>query len=215
MNKKIIIVVLILILIAAGAYLLMKKTPQAPVNHAPVTIQNKPANSKSQTMQGTIKSLLTAGKSQKCTYSSQLESSSVEGIVYVTNGKMKGDFTTTSKENKVTGHMIVDGGYSYIWTDLTSKGIKMAIDLQQQPSSASANSQAPDINQSFSYTCQGWTPDNTVFAPPSNVSFTTFTLPSSGAMPSGIQVPSAACSACDSIPAGAGRDTCRTQLHCQ
>jgi hypothetical protein len=217
-NKKVTIIIVILILIGAGAYLLMKKVPQLPNNQTTVT-QNKPATT-GQTMQGTLKSLLSSGKSQKCEYVNKTEATSVSGTVYISNGKMKGDFTTVSGENKITGHMIVNSGYSYVWTDMmTKRGIKMAINQQQQqPSGVPANNQALDMNKTFTYTCQGWTEDNTVFTPPSDISFSTFALPPvrpSGVVPSNAGANPSACSACDNLPAGAAKDACKTQLHCQ
>ena len=193
-----------------------KKSPQLPNKQALVT-QNKPAVTK-QTIQGTIKSLLSAGKSQKCTYSNKLQATSVNGTVYVANGKIRGDFTSVSEQTKINGHMIVDSGYSYVWTEMSKQGIKMAID-QQRSTSDSTNNQTPDINQTFTYTCQGWTEDDAIFTLPSDISFSTFALPL--AQPSGVApsnagaIPSTACSACDNLPVGTVRDACRTQLHCQ
>jgi hypothetical protein len=223
MNKNVAIVVGILILIIVGfvAYSAMKK-PSQPINKAMVTSENKPAASNSQTTaQGTLKSLLSSGKSQKCTYSYSRQSTTVSGTVYVANGKMRGDFVSPSGQSKVTGHMIIDGGYFYVWTDLSNSGIKMAVNQEQPANAPVSNSQTPDINQSFTYSCQGWAEDDTLFVLPSSISFVTTTLPvapsSSGVgTPSGAGVnPSSYCSACDNIPAGPGRDACRTQLHCQ
>ena len=117
--------------------------------------------------------------------------------------------------------MIIDGGYFYVWTDLSNSGIKMAVNQEQPATAPVNNSQTPDINQSFTYTCQGWAEDDTLFALPSSISFMTTALPvapsSSGAgTPSGTGTnPSSYCATCDNIPAGPGRDACRTQLHCQ
>jgi uncharacterized protein YxeA len=223
MNKNVAIVVGILILIIIGfvAYSAMKK-PSQPTNKVMVTSENKPAASNSQTTaQGTLKSLLTSGKSQKCTYSYTHQSTTVNGTVYVANGKMRGDFVSPSGQSKVTGHMIIDGGYFYVWTDLSNSGIKMAVNQEQPATAAVNNSQTPDINQSFTYTCQGWAEDDSLFTLPSSISFMTTALPvapsSSGVgTPSGAGTsPSSYCAACDNIPAGPGRDACRTQLHCQ
>lgn len=223
MNKNVAIVVGILILIIVGfvAYSAMKK-PSQPINKVMVTSENKSAASNSQTTaQGTLKSLLSSGKSQKCTYSYDHQSTAVNGTVYVANGKMRGDFVSASEQSKVAGHMIIDGGYFYVWTDLSNSGIKMAVNQEQPANAPGSNSQTPDINQSFTYTCQGWAEDDTLFALPSGISFMTTTLPVAPSS-SGVGTPSGAgtnplsyCSVCNSIPAGSGRDTCKTQFHCQ
>jgi hypothetical protein len=220
--KKIIIVLVILVLIGTGGYLVMKKPPQ--LNNQAPTAQNEPETATNATIQGTLKSLLTAGKSQKCTYSDKpettsAETTSVEGTVYVANGKMRGDFSSTSEQIKVNGHMIADGEYSYVWSDLDNQGIKMLIDQQESSNAPTdTNTQTPDINQSYTFNCQGWTQDNTMFVPPSNITFSTFTLPSglpSVAPPTDTDTNQSACAACDSIPAGEARNACKTQLNCK
>lgn len=215
-NVAILIGVLIVFIVIFGTYSLTKKSPQSLTTQTPVTTEKK---STTQTIQGTLKSLLLAGKSQKCTYSNKLESASINGTVYVANGKIRGDFTSGTEQTKVNGHMIMDSGYAYVWSDMNKQGIKMAIDLKQQlPTGSPANSQTPDINQTFEYKCQEWAEDSTMFILPSTITFSTVALPGtqpSGATPSGTINPAVACSICDKIPAGSGRDVCRTQLHCQ
>jgi len=196
----------------------MTKKSSQPSENKVSTTASKPTASAKQTAQGTIKSLLSSGKAQKCTYSSKLQSTSISGTVYVANGKMKGDFTTVSGENNINGHMNIDGKYFYVWTDLRNRGIKMALN-QQQPTGAPSSSSngTPDINQTFNYVCQGWTEDDTVFALPPTISFSMIEVPT---LPSGTASPSSGtnsstCSVCNNIPAGSARDACKTQLHCQ
>jgi hypothetical protein len=213
----IVIGILILFIIGSGAYLALKKSPQPSANKAPVT-QNKSADSGAQTVQGTIKSLLSSGKSQKCTYSSNLESASVSGTLYVANGKMRGDFASGTEQAKISGHMIADGGFSYVWTDTSKQGVKMAIDLEQQLAGFLANNQTLDINQTFAYTCQGWTGDGSVFTLPSDITFSTFALPTvapSGTVPSSKATNPSSCLVCDNLPAGSARETCKTQIGCK
>lgn len=221
MNRKTVIIVTILIIICVGAYLLIKKSPQ-PVNDQTSIGQNNPENSTSQTVQGTLKSLLSAGKSQKCTYSNKVDSATVEGTIYIANGKIRGDFTTTSEQTKMSGHMITDKEFSYTWNDLSNQGIKMTINQEQQApsdSSTEPNNQTSDINQTYTYTCQGWKEDAAMFIPPANITFSTFTLPntqSNGTAPAnGDSTNSSMCATCDNIPAGEARDTCKTQLNCK
>jgi hypothetical protein len=215
MNKNIIIIVIILAIIAVGVYFFTSKPLKAP-NSLSSTAQSK-TESKTQTMQGTLRSLLSSGKSQKCTYSNKIESASIEGTVYVVNGKMRGDFISGTEEKKVNGHMIVDGKNSYVWTDSSKQGIKMAYDPNEQTPSivpANTNSQISDINKTFTYKCQGWAENNAVFSPPSDIAFSSFTIPSVSA-PSGAETNPPACAACDNLPEGTAKNTCKTQLNCE
>jgi len=220
MNRNVAIVVgiLILFIIGSGAYLALNKSTQPSINKAPVT-KNESADSGTQAVQGTIKSLLSSGKSQKCTYSNDPKSASVSGTLYVANGKMRVDFVSGTEQAKISGHVILDSGFSYVWTDMSKQGVKMAIDQKlQQPSSAPVNSQTLDINQALAYTCQGWVEDSFVFTLPPDVTFLTFTLPTvapSGVVPSSKATNPSNCSVCDNLPAGTARETCKTQLGCK
>jgi uncharacterized protein (UPF0333 family) len=213
MNKKIVgvIVIVLLVLLGGGAYFMMQKSKSTTAENLPAANPTEAAAAAE--TQGTLKSLLTAGKPQTCSFSTEEGSS---GTVYVANGKMRGDFTSTTQGTTVTGHMILDSGYSYVWTDLTKQGMKIAIPAEQ--ASGSTGSQGMDVNQKVSYSCKGWTVDNTKLALPSDVTFSTFNIPGAAApKATGTNDGSAvnpACSACDSLPAAA-QGPCKTQLNCE
>ncbi len=123
--------------------------------------QAKPTVSTMKMAEGTLKSLLSMGSSQVCTYSTtNTNKASVTGTVYVSSGKMRGDFVSTRADMKVNGHMIVDNGYTYMWTHLSNPGFLRNVEVSQMEPSVTptaTNNQAPDLNQSVSYSCQGWT----------------------------------------------------------
>ncbi|MDP2632966.1 MAG: hypothetical protein Q8P25_04580 [Candidatus Curtissbacteria bacterium] len=222
MNKKIILIIAaLLVVVGVGGFYAMQKSSKT--SNDQTTSVNTGSNS--ETIQGTLKNLLSGGKSQQCTYSNTQDSASVEGTIYIADGKMRGDYKTTSNGTTTSGHMIVDSAFSYIWTD-DNQGFKYPIPAEQPSASGpSGNAQinqenAPDLNQSFNYSCKGWNAENSVFTPPSSVNFQTFTIPTLPASvknsANGASNDSAPdCSICDNIPAGAARDTCKTQLKCQ
>ncbi len=215
MNKKtlVLVVILVLLVLGGGAYVMKHKSAGAPA--APTTaVTASPTKATTAGVQGTLKSLLTSGETQTCTFTSQKQANTT-GTIYVSGGKMRGDFTSTNQGQTVTGHMIVDSGYSYIWTNLIKRGMKVAISETQ--ATASANSQGMDVNQAVSYICKPWVADASEFTLPADITFTTFTMPQraaggTGASP-GITATSE-CSACDSLPAAA-QSACKTQLNCQ
>ena len=212
--KKLLIVVSVLLVIGVGAYLLLGMKLQGSNTKTSIT-QNKSV-SKTKSMQEVLKDLMASGKSQKCTYSNKLELVTVSGTIYIAGEKMRGDFTSVSKGNNISGHMIVDSQFTYTWTDVSKRGVKVAIN--QQPSGGPLNNQALGINKTFSYNCQDWLGDSAMFVPPSDVVFATYMLPSgqpSGVVPSSAQDnASSKCSVCDNLPAGSGKDACKAQLHC-
>ena len=218
MNTKIgvIIAIVVLGLLGGGAYVMMSKSKSAPAS--PTTTEAKPTETTTTASQvrGTLKDLLTSALPQTCSFTNDTGAS---GSVYVSGGKMRGDFQTTSQGKTFSGHMIIDSGYSYLWSDAMARGMKIAMS-DVQPTGTATSNQSMDVNQAVSYSCKPWVPNSSMFTLPTNVTFTTFTIPkgmgTTGAMtpPSSAGAPANACSACDNLPAGPAQTACKTQLHC-
>jgi hypothetical protein len=160
--------------------------------------------------EGSLKSLLTSGVPQTCSFENKKQANT-NGTIYVSGGKMRGDFTSANQGQNITGHIIVDSGNNYIWTDLSKQGMKIALTAEQ--TGGSSGTQGMDINQTVSYACKPWAPDASKFALPSDITFSTFTVPKGA---SGVSVTGAtsACGACDSMPTEA-KVACRAQLNCE
>jgi hypothetical protein len=225
MNKTVVLVVIILVILLFGLggfyFWSRSSSPAVPQNAvtAPVVAPPVSLPTPATTLQGTLRTLLGQTQPVTCTYSTQTGGAAVNGTVYVSGGKMRGDFTSTSTQANITGHVIVDSGYSYIWMDAAAQGFKFPVNASPQPAASGASSQpgGVDLNQAISYTCQNWTAEAALFTLPAGVTFSSLKLPSISSQPSasaGAQ-PSSQCAACDNLPAGPGRDACRTQLHCQ
>ncbi len=210
MNKKlaVVLVILILLLLGGGVLVMNNKSVQTPTP----TPTAEPTKATAAEAQGTIKSLLTSGVPQSCTFTSEKQAST-SGTVYVSAGKMRGDFTTINQGQSMTGHLIIDSGYSYIWSDLLTRGMKVTLTEGQSSASAGTDNQGMDVNQPVSYTCKPWTPDESKFTLPSNITFTSISVPGSAA-PSGTSTAPSACTACASLPAAA-QSACRAQFNCQ
>src|SRR3989344_3830565 len=99
MNKKVLAVVVLLLIGLAGYFGYTK------------FMAGKTSDGSSETSNGTksLKDLLSSGVAQKCAFSSSDESGSSEGVTYVSSGKVRGDFTTTSSGKETNSHMISDG----------------------------------------------------------------------------------------------------------
>lgn len=164
-NKAVIAVIVILILGVGGygAYRIVKhfnrlsSQSQAPTMTAPEA---------SPTAMTTLKALLALGVAQKCTFD--------QGTVYMSGGKVRGDFTTTAGAS----HMISMNNTSYIWMDGQTSGFKMAFDVNatpapggQTPTTQSQTSGGIDMNQQANYNCAAWTADATLFNLPKGVTF--------------------------------------------
>jgi hypothetical protein len=211
MNKKIIVPVgiLLLIILAVGVFMMMKKPgiQTSGGQQANTVTQNNPVGEE-KGVAGTLKDLLTGGQAQKCTYSNENDAAKTVGTVYASGGKMRLDIQSNVSDKTINSHVIVDSQYSYVWTDQQKQGFKMAI--TKETPNPGQKKESVDLNQPVNYKCQSWNTDNSFFNLPSDITFTTFTVPSPAANGSGNQ-----CALCDNVPEGEARDTCRTQLKCQ
>lgn len=225
MNKTVLIVVaiVILLLLGGGAYVAMsKKTSPGDSNNAnPQTGVNTYAQPTSSSVQKSLKDLLLAGATEKCTYTDKLSSADISGTTYVSGGKVRTDYTTTTSETTVAGHMIVDGTTSYVWTDGQQTGFMMKFDPGKTAPTGGAGErqQSVDPNKTMNYNCTVWALDNSVFTPPTEVKFTDYSsimIPPKGN--GNTTTPSAsdnsqACSACNYL-SGDQKTQCLTSLKC-
>jgi hypothetical protein len=248
MNNKIIAVIVVLLLVVGvGGYVLMKKAPSQMGVPQLGQSQTSAPQASSGTTQSTLRSLLAGGGSVKCSFTNTASGTNGEtGTIYVSGGKMRGDFQTTENGTVMGSHMINDSQYTYTWNDQSKQGYKFAIPSPQpaasstttEPSSTptstnSTSGQGPNMDQPMNYSCQAWATDTSVFTPPADVTFSSFTMqnlptgagsaaPSAGTNANGTNAsgapamsPSAECGLCQNYPAGAQRNACLTQLHCQ
>ena len=84
------------------------------------------------------------------------------GTMYIANGQMRANFTTTS--------MIDDGAFLYAWTNGATTGLKLTAGSSVS-GSAIASKGGFDLVNDISYACNPWTVDASVFTPPSSISF--------------------------------------------
>lgn len=219
MNKKIILVILVLLIGLfgfLGVKSLKKSNPQTNNN------QQTQNNTSGNNTTGTLKSLLTAGKSVKCSFSNNVKETAVNGTVYVADGKMRGDFKSIAGGTTVSGHTIVDSSYSYFWTDTGNQGFKFPVPSGTTSTNPAMAKDAPDINQPFNFSCQDWTKDDSVFTLPSNITFQTFTIPSIPALSGMPKIPTGGlinkddkCAICARILEAPQKNACKTQFNCK
>ena len=178
-----------------------------------------------ETLSASIDDLLAFSGTKTCTFSDE----GVSGTVYVSNGKMRGDFEATENGQVLTTHMVRADGYQYVWVD-GQGGLKIKeADLKKFETQANqGNNQTPDLNERVNYTCQNWSGDSAKFAVPTDVEFNDF-----GALFEGLGMPvpgnenieetivtdetpgaGAQCAVCNQLPAGEQRNACLQALGC-
>lgn len=221
-----ILVVITLILTGAGFTWFKNNSDQKSTTEAAAS----PSASESPAVQAsvssdtrvTLKDLFASSKSQKCSFSDSSTGST--GMIYTSNGKMRGDFTSKANGQMATSHMIVENQVSYVWTDASNQGVKMSYEKVAQLTSATASAQASvttmpiSLDQKVSYQCDAWVVDPVLLTLPTTVKFNDFSslipqIKSSASGSATTDTKSAACSACDQL-SGAPRDQCRKALSC-
>lgn len=195
MNKKVLIVIgIVLLLLVGGYFYINSKKGTGTIN------EEQPSAATS------LKNLIAKGVAQSCTYSTE----GTNGSVYVSGGAVRGDFETTVDKVVTKSHMIVKDNTSYIWTDGQTAGFKMSFDPNATPAGTSgASNESFDASANMNYKCKTWIVDNSKFALPTGVTFSTFAIPSTGATTG----TSSQCSYCNNL-SGDDKTQCLTALKC-
>lgn len=164
---------------------------------------------------GSMTDIIAKGGSWKCEVSHKNASDDTAGVVYIADGKMRGDFESTIPQTgKIETHMISDASYAYTWTSLMKTGMKIKVTPQAATSSASVEKQDM-YHQQYDYQCSSWKPDATFFNLPTDIAFNEMgmipTASATGTAPTTLPD----CSVCNAAPAGAARNQCKAALHCK
>ncbi|MDO8514239.1 MAG: hypothetical protein Q7S50_01715 [bacterium] len=123
---------------------------------------------------GSLAEMAARGGSWKCTVDSSTGQSVSSGVTYASGGKVRADFkTSVSGYGAVESHMMADGQYVYTWSSVMPQGIKtkMTAGATAGGSAGTASGQSADADQSYSYDCQPWTADASLFVLPASVTF--------------------------------------------
>ncbi|KKR78314.1 MAG: hypothetical protein UU23_C0001G0078 [Candidatus Curtissbacteria bacterium GW2011_GWA1_40_9] len=161
------LVIVVLVIAAAGAYLYKGRSQGAAksVDRVQEAVETVSVN------KGSIRGLI--DKDENVTCSVKYLDNEMSGTVYIAGGKVRGDFTTAEIGEMPENHMIQNGEYTYIWTNL-NQGIKMKISeeaTQVSPSPQSTASKPLDLDEQIEMDCDKWSVDESMFVPPSDVSF--------------------------------------------
>lgn len=142
-----------------------------------------------------IKDLVSAGKSQMCTFTNSTDTSDSSGVIYVAHGMMRGDFDSVAKptQTKIQSHLISDGTTNYVWTSAARQGYKMAVEQSSSGTNTQGSQvshyQAVDYDQKLVYKCGAWTDDDSLFALPKGVQFMDMNDMMKQMMPKGMVAP--------------------------
>lgn len=152
----------------------------------------------------TLRELAASQAPQKCTFTS---TNNTQGTVYVAQGRVRSDFTSTVAGNAITGHALVMDNMSYAWMDGQSQGFKNSFEA----TTTAEGSQGVNPDERVSYSCEPWAADSSLFSVPTGIDFMSITDIQAKA---GAGAMGASCSQCNQIPDAGAKAQCLAALHC-
>ncbi len=172
MNKGLIGLVVAVVVIGGGYYYWQNAKTNGFDASKPYAISGEVGGTASSTVASNVKEmslkdLLASTKPQRCTLKVGTLGAGVDGVVYVSSGKIRGDFSSDSAVGKVGTHMIVRDGSTYSWVDGFKAGLKAPVEVSPR----TAGGGGVDVNSKFNYDCGGWKVDNSVFTVPKEINF--------------------------------------------
>ncbi len=185
MNKNttigVIIVIVVLILIGWGMY---SYQPTPPVVALPADNTTTTTTQNTTTATGTtapktgvtFRSIFQQSGSHVCTFEQVSASSRSSSAVYIADGKMRGEFRTTTGAITTGDLMVYNGGTLYTWKEGTGTGKKSSITSISQlpeviPTDLTSGAVYGTSANNVSWDCHDWKQDNTLLAPPTTVKF--------------------------------------------
>lgn len=181
MSTKVVIgLIAALLVVAAGAWYFMGQGGASIPDGAMVG-----EGDESMTGSGSLSDLMRMGSSVKCTVHSEDPNAISDGMVYVSGGKVRADFTSAVAGTNHESSMITADGYIYTWSSAMPQGLKMKNEGADTPSSAPTEPGSVNPNVKVNYSCAPWMVDSSVFMPPANIEFMDF----SSMMPGGAGMP--------------------------
>lgn len=212
---KLFVISLLSLSLAGCQYLGISQSITPPNQDAnPVTSQDD------NSLTGSLRQLVMGNNSVRCQYQTEIDGQPSQGTVYVTEGKVRGEFVSGSSNS----FMISDGAYSYIWGDEYETGLKMPVlETDSTATPEPLPSDMPrgfDMDQEVEYQCNAWNPDQSFFVPPIDIEFVDYSQLIK-ALPTSLTAPAAgaesdegsACAACDAL-SGDMKTQCLAALSC-
>lgn len=109
--------------------------------------------------------------SYQCTVHQVVSDMDNNGIVYVSNGDIRGEFSTITEGRSVSSSIIVRDGSAYTWSDaMPTMGFKMTYSPDIS-ASASSSTYMWNVEQVGDYDCKPWVRDEAKFTPPTTINF--------------------------------------------
>lgn len=181
MSAKLIgIIVVVLLAVGGVGYMVMQNKDDEKASTATNSKVDTADPENSDTYNGNLLGITTAGKARKCTFSATVENVTSNGTLY-TDGKGRG-FMEIAVADVGTTNVLALSDKVYGWTTAggsTTGFTYTKAELEKMASDAGANTQSnagSSANQAFDMKCTSWNIDLSKFTVPTNINF--MSLPS-------------------------------------
>lgn len=202
---------IIAVVVVVGGYFAYRAT-QGPSDSGTMVEEDGSADNGGSTT--SVAELMRQGGNTTCTFTSEEDGNRTDGTVYLSDSKMRGDFTIAQTDGtNFDFHTIMVDGYAYSWGGpFGNQGTKMKIDANAQASSG--DNTEFNQNKSMDMDCDSWRADNSKFVPPSDVNFQDISVQVQPSPGSTGQTQNSQCGTCDQSGDEQSRQACRQALGC-
>ena len=163
MSKTSIAILVIIVIVVAGYFIFSK--PESGENQN--TDTGKTANKKM-----AFGEFLKQGGSYKCEVNQYVDDIETKGTTYISNGMIRGEYSTKVEGVDMTSITIIRDGYTYSWTSTLSTGFKIKNEVDsstgEDTSYSGTYGYAAQIRY---YNCVAWSADQSKFSIPTNIEF--------------------------------------------
>lgn len=172
--SKLIIGIILVVAVGGGYYLYSspKNVSTDSVNQqAPVVPDAKVPTGKKMAFSEFMKQ----NGSYQCTVTQNVNNTSVNGTVFINDGKIRGEFSTSYNGTNMNISTIARDGYSYTWTSMMpTMGFKAKIveNATGDANASASGSYSWNAEHIGDYNCEAWSPDASKFSLPTSVTFT-------------------------------------------
>lgn len=114
------------------------------------------------------------GGSYKCTVRQSVNNMDSNGTVFVSNGMVRGSFTTTVSGKETVSNILVRDGYTYVWSPDMPIAMKIAIPKNEVDANINADTSGSygwNAEQIGDYNCENWNEDQSTFVVPTGIQF--------------------------------------------
>lgn len=150
-------------------------TTQTSVNNTTSSVKPKSATP-APGMKTSLGGIFDEQGNYQCDYEQITQESRSSNVIYVSNGKMRGEFRTSAGLNSTATILVYDGSYLYVWTEGKSTGVrtqpKTIADLPALiPEDVSSGRILGSGINNVSWNCHAWSKDDSKLVKPSYVTF--------------------------------------------